>query len=139
MAIKSGYASPNADANTRAIIESGNANVSISCDVIDKATQVYVIGRFLDGSNYLRIGTNGTNLVVQKVEAGAVATLQTTGINIQNGDHLEVEFKADKIKAYVNGVLRGEVTSTFNQTSTKVGLQATSSLAKVDNFSVKKV
>jgi hypothetical protein len=140
--ISGNYASPTANANARSVIDAGTSDVHISVDVATIGTQAWMVGRLSDASNYIRCGMTGTapaQLGLQKIVGGSVTNLFLSSYMCKDGDHIEMDMKGDKIKIYRNGMLVSEVTETFNQTSSQVGLQASSTTTKFDNFSVKKV
>lgn len=134
-----------ADANTRMTIP-GVADVRVGVDLIAMPAltkAAYIIVRYLDVNNYIRVGRAASNIfyVAEKVEAGAVTTLAASSgdVPVVAGERWEIEAKGDLIKLTVDGLTAFSVQSSFNQASTGVGLQTSSLATRFDNFVVEAI
>lgn len=139
MAIKNGKASPNADVNTRAIIDSTVANGRIATRISALDTQAFIVFRLLDGSNFLRVGyINSSQIELQKIEGGVSTVLgYKSSLIYTANDLLEVEYSGSTISVFLNGDKIIASSSTFNQSSTSIGLQATKVGTLFDDFTFK--
>jgi hypothetical protein len=133
---------PSSTANNRAYVETGTTEqwVSVRTLTADPGNnQLWLIGRLVDGSNYWRLGTNGS-LKLQKVVAGAttdVVSIANTNAIIPAGSTLGIRFEGNLVEVYANDRLLGSVTDPTHNTGTKAGLQSNSTNAKFTNFTVR--
>lgn len=139
MAIKNSKATPNTDTNTRAIIDSTVSNGRISTRISALDTQAWIVFRLSDGSNFLRVGyINSSQIELQKIESGTSTVLSyKSSLAYTANDLLEVEYLGNTISVFLNSEKIITSSSTFNQDSTNIGLQATKMGTSFDDFSFK--
>lgn len=138
--VAGGFAVPSAAANTRSVCDVGAADCAVSADLyFEEGSQAWLIGRFVDGNNYLRAGIASTTgaAVIQRVQSGT-ATVISTGNKVKSGQNVEFRMSGDKLSLYVDGLLYCQAVTTFNQTATSIGIQADQTTTKFDNVVVKK-
>jgi len=138
--LAAGYAVPSTNANTRSVTESSSPNCAVSSDVYFNAgDQAWLVGRFVDGNNYIRAGVANTgNVTIQRIQAGA-ATGLVTGNKAKSGDRIELVMVGDKLSLYVNEYLYCYINDSFNQSATQVGIQAATTTTKFNNFAVSRM
>lgn len=138
MAVKNGKASPNSDTNTRALADVGLQDLIINCKIPSMDTQAWIIFRFSNDNNLLRAGfLNSNTLEIQKVEGGSASVLASSTYVFQGNELIEVKISSNNIELYVNGDRMLKTTSSFNLSSTIVGLQATKVGTSFDDFTVR--
>lgn len=128
---------------SRIVVESGLADCEVSADftAIAASADGYIMLRYVDGSNWWRIGVyNGLptgSVTFQKFVAGALTTTLTDTTRVlRPGDRLRVVAAGSTITAYRNFDLIRSITDGFNATATQHGLQLAPGY-RVDNFGVK--
>lgn len=144
-----------ANANSRAVVETGIANGSVEITFPDITAlggnllqTVGVVFRYVDDANYwyctyrsATLGTGGS-LALYEVFEGGTGPSTGTGVNVdeitpQTGDKLRVIFCGNVINCYYDGVHKVTHTSTHMNTGTKHGLQTAVDAAVADNFIVR--
>lgn len=91
--------------------------------------QQYLIARYTDASNYVRVGYNSSNVwLIDNIVSGAVAQTQTfptaTHPAVAAGDTVALLCVGSTITVYINGVAIGQVTGwTSNQAGSGIGAQ----------------
>lgn len=94
----------------------------------------YLMVRYSDGSNFIRIGrASASQLVFETVIAGSVTQTQL-GITPSAGDEVRVVCAGAQFDIFLNGLYVATKYSTAQQTATKVGIQASGTGEKIDNF-----
>jgi hypothetical protein len=79
----------------------------------------------------------GTNYLVRRYQAGSYTTLGTILITPANGHRIKVTLAGSTIQVYINSVLKGTYTDSFNQAATLHGIGTNAAVgAKWDDFGV---
>lgn len=96
----------------------------------------YLIFRFSTSTNYWRFGASaaGGALTLEKVVAGTPTTLATLTNTLTTGMTLRVVASGDNIYLYVNSALITQVTDTFNNSATSVGMGASAITTRFETF-----
>jgi hypothetical protein len=126
-------------ANSKMQIDAGGADKHLVArwDVI-AASSGWLMVRYQDSANYLRIGKNtGAGIFrIQKIVAGGATDLWTDTINAADGDWIEIVTAGDSIAFSVNGKLRQAITEATFNTQTKYGVQMDNSTSRLGAFLV---
>ncbi len=121
-------------------INSNVANVAVQfTDVnaaVDTSLFVGVVVRYTDTSNYFRIVIQQTTLFIQRRQAGTTTTVAQTSITRNANDVYRIEASSAGITAFQNNVSLLSPADTFNNTATKQGIIMSTTLARIDNYSV---
>lgn len=103
-------------------LEASETEVEVEADIVTVLSNVGVIGRVQDASNfYLWRSLSGTNQLYKQV-SGSYTLLATGSITSVSGDRLKLRCDGSSIKGYVNGVEDASVTDSSLTTGTKVGI-----------------
>jgi hypothetical protein len=127
--------------NCRAVRDMGRADYAARVTIQAKAAsgERWLVFRYVDSSNFARIGFSGTGqLLYQVVTAGNAVVTDSLGRTPAAGDEMSVRCCGGEIVIYLNGrrlakrvLVQGATTGTF------VGLQMTNALGGLmDNFIV---
>jgi hypothetical protein len=124
--------------NSRAYIEAGVADCHVLAHFAAFGTEAYLMIRYQDTLNYLRLGKRSTgDYQLQRIVAGSVAATPWSGsVMAADGDWLEVVTSGDQVAVYLNGALQTQITESTYQTQTKFGIQTPSAAARVGAFIV---
>lgn len=99
--------------------------------------QIWLLVRFADSSNFIRVGFINNTLRFQVISSGSITTDEKFNDKIKSGDYqLRVEESGDVFSVYLNGVKKGEITETALSTNTTPGLQINNKDVRVSSFSV---
>jgi hypothetical protein len=121
---------------------SATGNSTIDCGISDciisiKFVTVFqsqrLLCRWVDANNeiYVDMGTTTASLIKRIV--GATTSIGSMPIPVA-GDTITVVLLGSNISVYVNGVLKINVTETFNQTATKLGVRIAGTTAFGSTF-----
>ena len=136
VASRSGYAASNN--NTKAVITAA-ADGIFSAEASVVGAQFWLVFRGSDTNNHWRFGaTTGGGVELQKIVAGSVTILISTGAGVLNdGDRISVRCEGNAIRAFVNGWEVGSVSDSFNASATNVGWQLTTNVARIKNLTAR--
>lgn len=111
-------------ANGIVVIDSGVADCLVQADYNPLGSEVGLVFRLTDASNYIKATESGGAIYLFKVVAGAQTTLgSVTQPGSDTGVHtLKVTGLGSAVKVFWDGTQVLSVTETFNQTATKHGL-----------------
>jgi hypothetical protein len=123
-------------ANSRSVVDLGIANYYVEARFATLgASSSYMIFRYVDASNYWRIGQSGASMVFEKIVSGSRTTLSSSlGLSVAAGDRIGVECNGNTIKIYVNGKLSRTISDAANATGTSVGLNIDNTAARFDHI-----
>jgi len=97
----------------------------------------YLIVRWIDSTNYLRVGINSaaSTLRFERITAGSVALSTSLGATPAAGDDVVVRCIGSQITIWINDVFVASIVETQGLTSTTLGLaMATNITGRLDNF-----
>jgi len=132
--------------NTRSYIDAGVADAYVEAKIAAHTggtAQTWLIGRFVDASNYWRFGFNATAFIAQKLVAGEATNVKTATAfypgsgGIPSSARLGVRFSGSEITVYYNGRVVFSFTDSANSTGTKFGIQTQNTSTKFDDFFVR--
>lgn len=88
--------------------DAGQTTAVVSLDVADMGADgdLWVVGRYVDANNFIRIGFNGVYARYQSVIAGVASNLVFAGSVVpflENGDKITVEFNTDYVAVSCGG------------------------------------
>ncbi len=122
------------------VLESSVADVDVQCTIPVLNSDMGIIARETDSSNYLMFAAiaGGVGWKLYKRVAGTFTQLGSTATgNTANGDVLKITANGTSVTGYVNGVSKVAVTESFNLTATKHGIRANSDVTtRFDTFSI---
>lgn len=99
-------------------------------------TEAYLLFRFTDTSNRIRVGCNmGSVLQLQVVTGGSVVRTVLSSMIPAAGDRLSVRALGPWITAFINGQMAIMAYETAHMSATAVGVQTASTTVRFDNFS----
>lgn len=104
-----------------------------------KSAEMYAIVRYIDSSNYCRIGvtSSSTQLRFQRITSGSAVVDTQLGATPANGDEVIIRCTGGQITIWLNERLLSTINETQGLTSTTVGLQMSGTLGgRLDNFLV---
>lgn len=120
---------PSVDGNTIASIEGFASNeYNISAKIKHAlASQAWIIFRLKDTANYIRAGVTGSNVIVQLIERGIVKQVLLekkilSDLEIQDVK-ININIIDDTFSIIINDVKISEITSAYNNSYYKFGLQ----------------
>jgi len=122
--------------NCKSTRDLGVADYLLRARFDTKSVEMYLMCRYVDSSNYLRIGVTSSSgqLKLERITGGA-ATTTALGITPANGDEVVVRCCGAQITIWLNETL---VTTLFEMqgvTATVVGIQMAGTLGgRLDNF-----
>ena len=123
---------------TYAYIETGRSDVRVSC--IMGTTGDYkqiLVFRDVDYSNKLSVYYLSGQYLLRKTVGGTTSTIQAVTMAQASYDKITVEAVGNSIKVYINDALIITATDAFNQTATKHGIAAISTLTSIfNNFKI---
>lgn len=128
--------------NNRAYIDVGKSNYIVSCVFSTTAgAGSWLVLRYLNGSNYCRVGRNTTSDQIrwQTIVAGAITTNQQLGATPVDGDEIAVSCIGGEYVVYLNGSRLEKVFHTPFMSHTRVGIQMAGSAGYLDNFVVQSI
>jgi hypothetical protein len=139
--IAGGKAYASTAANMRATLNAGLADAVVEIDIsgVTSADQAWLVLRYVDASNFLRLGTTpGGSLQLQEVVAGAatVVTPSFGNVGLLNGT-LRAVLSGSTIDVYFNGALIGRRTSAQFLAATSYGINTATTAPRFDNFTVR--
>lgn len=121
--------------NCRAVRDMAVANYVVRATITAKGGAQYIIARYIDANNFVRLGHSGGQAVLQRITAGNATALITLAMTPANGDELAIECAGAQLRVFVNGRLygktidgQGELTGTF------IGLQSSGATGYMDNL-----
>lgn len=125
-----------ATTNSRAYIDVGVANYVVSMALAGVTGSAWMVLRYQNASNYVRVGTSGAGdlLRYQEIVGGAVQNDTTLGMTPVSGDELTVSCIGPEIVVYLNGVRAGKKLNAAFAANTKVGLQMSGTSSFIDSF-----
>jgi len=113
-------------AGAMSVVETGYADGILSFRIPDCTEFVRPAFRVTDANNYFLIAfnTSTSKYEVWRVQAGSVTALAASqaAATPANNDVVRVELKGPTIRCFINGALMISVSSTFNQSVTKHGI-----------------
>ena len=91
--------------NCRAVRDMGRINYAVRCTLITKSVEQWVIVRYIDSANFVRVGVNSgsSQLIFQRVTGGSAVVDLTLGVTPANGDEVLVTCAGAEIVIYLNG------------------------------------
>jgi hypothetical protein len=97
---------------------------------------MYIITRYIDASNYIRIGVQTTSqLKVETVTGGVVALSVSLNWTPVNGDEIIIRSAGSQLTIWGNSTVIGNEVVTQGLTSTNVGIAMSGTLGgRIDNF-----
>lgn len=96
--------------------------------------EAYLMVRFVDGSNYVRIGaTPGGFFFVQRVTGGGVTTLYNGGTLLDGSHRIMARCDGDTITVWLDEAFAVELTETQGETDTEIGIQSLDTSTTADN------
>lgn len=113
--------------NCRATVDLGIQDFSASCVLAGIGSQGWMLFRFIDTSNFWRVGYNAptSRLILQSVVAGAVVTqISNLGTVVAVGDIVRVEARGDEIHISQNGLHLYTHIDGTHSTGTRIGVNA---------------
>jgi len=123
-----------------ATVDVGDADYVLSCDVYDLAgVATSVIARWVDVDNHIVIRHTGSAVQLIKVVAGSATTLVNTAASYVDGATLRLVVEGTTFRAYYNDTDYGGAVTIADaalQSSTEVGLIASNTATRFDNFVV---
>jgi hypothetical protein len=131
---------------TRQYVATTLSNGEVSVDLTGGMGETYLLLRYLDGTNWWRIGPGASgngSLAVEKFVAGAMTSLNASlfaSVIVPKffvGDRLRVKAVGPARSVYRNNELVVSFTDAFNQTATSHGVQMSADAVRLDNFGVK--
>lgn len=128
--------------NCRSTIDAGTPDHISSIRIDTKSAEMYLMVRYVDASNYVRIGVSSSvgQLRFQRIVGGSVAVDTALNITPQNGDDLTVRCVGGQITIWLNDVLVTTTIETQGLTATLVGVQMSGTLGgRLDNYVVFKL
>ena len=146
LSISGGRVCAAADLNSRETIDAGRADYRLTIDLYTQKVaghQIWIVLRYIDARNYLRVGINGAGWQLQRVSNNVGTTLKGTNL-LTNADgkySVTIHAKGDKITATVPEAQLpfGEVSETLGQTSSLIGLQMDHMGLYADNLIIQTV
>lgn len=95
----------------------------------------WLVFRFSNTSNYLRFGgTVGAVAQFQVVSGGVTTRTESTSVILAVADELKVRCTGTVIEMFINDIMVMTVTESANLTNTRVGMRATTTAPRFDNF-----
>lgn len=128
--------------NCRSVINVAVSDHISSIRLDTKAGGAFLIVRYIDANNYLRVGINGSTsqLTFQRIAAANVDLDQQLGITPANGDEVTVRCVGAQHSIWLNDALIATVIEDRGLTATSVGLQMSGTLGgRLDNYIVVKI
>ena len=117
-----------------------NVDISLTLSAVD-VSGIGIMCRFLDLSNYIYYNGNFNNLwqlTTRVAGAPGPAILQNIGlINSAGGSVVRLVANGDNFFCWIDGVLKGTGSSTFNNTVTTHGIREQSTSQQVDDWTVR--
>lgn len=100
------------------------------------AGKAYFLFRMADTANYWRFGSSTATgaIVLSRVIAGVATPVVTLTNTMANSTTLRVVASADIIYLYVNGVLVGQTTDSFNDTNVNLGMNCDDITTRWETF-----
>lgn len=119
--------------NTRSYVELGVADCTVRMLVGTVSGQCWLILRLTDANNYVRVGWDGSGAFrFQTIESGSAVTTTNIAYPPVNGPvEVEVTMLGSLYKVKINGFELPDITNTFNQTATKIGIQSSNTTVRV--------
>ena len=107
---------------------------------VNEDSASWIVFRYSDGSHFYRFGKASAveSLQLQKLNSGTTKLASNLGIS-GAGDIYSVEVSNDIITCRVNGVLKCQVTDSFNNTATIHGIQTDKANTSFSEFMVEKI
>lgn len=148
--IASGRAYATTAANTIATIDPGTPNyyAEVTIPVLTSAHAAWLIFRRVDNTNFWRFGSNSGTLTLQKDVAATITSYTSpAGNNFAAGItdteprvRIGVLVNGSTIQPYVNGIPWGSpLTDSAHSTAQPVGIQASTTAARFDDFMVRRI
>lgn len=128
--------------NCRSTIDAGVTDHISSIRIDTKSAEMYLMVRYIDSSNYVRIGVTSSagQLKYQRITSGSAVVDTQLGVTPVNGDDLTVRCVGGQISVFLNDVLISTITETQGLTATLVGIAMVGTLGgRLDNYIVMKV
>lgn len=122
--------------NSKAVLDIGISDFYAGVEFPVVGTQSWFIFRCTDDSNYFRLGNLNGNIRLQTIIAGTSTELSLMDL-CSNGDRVSVQCNGSIIQIFINGMFKYQVTSTFNQTATKIGIQTNQTIVRFANIYAK--
>ena len=138
--VLAGRACGTADTNQRATIAAGLADVDVAVDMSAATgnSQVFLIVRFDNPNNYIRVGYVGIVPTMQTITAGAVRIVRNLVGKGAGRHRVRVVAKGTTVYVYEDGVLLMTETVNEHVAATGVGLQTnTTGGGQFDNLTVR--
>lgn len=120
------------------VSDSGKTDHLTIAGLTRTAGNIGIITRYVDANNYVRIYHNGTNVLVDKVIAGAVTNVASVAKTYSAGADLEAIWYGTSLRVlYNNSTLAANgytISDTALQTGTQVGVYSTDAGNSITNF-----
>jgi len=119
-------------ANNVAVLELNEKDVFLSVRLTRTGSNSGLIMRYSDASNFLIVRSDGTNLIISKVDAGSISSLVTQAIKKHDNTsdswssaterRIFAELNGNNIRVWLDSVLHIDTSQSFNNTATKHGI-----------------
>ena len=116
-------------------VDAGSADVLVDLDITRTGGNASIMLRYTDDSNYLRCGTDGTNMTLVEKVAGVENTLLTTAITYSAGAAMRIRLEGQSARVFYNSVFVSATSSIDAAlTNTKIGMYTTDTGNSFDNL-----
>lgn len=132
-------ASTSTTSNSRAKTNVLTSNYTLAADiypVMAGGNQAWIIVRYVDGANYIRIGRDGFGTSIQRITAGIITVLHNFGNISPEVTRITVQTRGNQVTASI-GALTATVTETQGQSSTEIGYQVNTKAATLGVLTVR--
>ena len=116
-------------------VDVGNADVMVDLDITRTAGNASIMLRYTDDDNYLRCGTDGTNMLLIEKVSGTENTLLTTAITYSAGATMRIRLEGQAARVYYNdGFVSSTSSIDASLTGARIGLYTTDTGNSFDNL-----
>lgn len=138
--IVSNQLSATASADNQLVVDADDADAEVAITIETSVDNLGLIVRRSDASNFiaLAVAPGSNEIILYRRQGGSFTSLHTWSMPGLSpvGKVLRLAASGDQLSAYYDGALLGVITSSFNQSVTKVGVWAFNNAALFDDFSV---
>lgn len=121
--------------NCRAVLDMAVADYCARVTIVSKNSNQWLIVRYIDANNFVRLGHSGGVLTLQRITGGGANTLLTAVVTPAVGDELMAECAGSQIRIFLSGRYYGKVIEGQGElTGTFVGMQMSGTTTHFDNF-----
>lgn len=116
-------------------VDTSDVDTFVSLDITRTSGNASIMLRYTDDNNYLRCGTDGTNMLLVEKVSGTENTLLTTAITYSAGSTMKIRLEGQAARVYYNNLFvssTGSISTAL--TGTRIGLYTTDTGNSFDNI-----